>query len=229
MIYRDCHGQWTIMMIHQTSLQNKMECKTVCPSSECIAGSWSQLRILFEVCATLWCYLAGFDFKMFWANGFGYKITCACKISFLFAQQVQTPSHSRYKHVSLCLLDIAASPFWFSQQFRGLMVLWRFHFLYRVYIVACMLPTIFQQLSNSKVNNYAKFVLLPMLISLGINYAWLDIDIFLAQNPTSRLLELAESADVLTTDHFDETCLNHGVTLILIHFGMRRGMSMAFS
>lgn len=92
-----------------------------------------------------------------------------------------------------------------------------------------MLPTIFQQLSNSKVNNYAKFVLLPMLISLGINYAWLDIDIFLAQNPTSRLLELAESADVLTTDHFDETCLNHGVTLILIYFGMRRGMSMAFS
>ena len=93
-----------------------------------------------------------------------------------------------------------------------------FHEDLTYYTVAYRLPTISQQLGNSKVNNYAKFVLLPMLISLGINYAWLDIDIFLAQNPTSRLLELAESADVLTTDHFDETCLNHGATLI--YFGI---------
>ena len=57
-------------------------------------------------------------------------------------------------------------------------------------------------------------MLLPLLLSLGMNYAWLDIDIFVVQNPTSRLLQLADvlSADVLTTDHFDETCLNHGAT-----------------
>ena len=29
-----------------------------------------------------------------------------------------------------------------------------------------------------QVNNYAKFVLLPLLLALGMNYAWLDIDIF---------------------------------------------------
>jgi len=65
-----------------------------------------------------------------------------------------------------------------------------------------------------QVNNYAKFVLLPLLLALGMNYAWLDIDIFVVQNPTSRLLQLADvlSADVLTTDHFDESCLNHGAT-----------------
>ncbi|CAE7767436.1 unnamed protein product [Symbiodinium pilosum] len=64
------------------------------------------------------------------------------------------------------------------------------------------------------VNNYAKFVLLPLLLSLGVSYAWLDIDIFIAQNPTARLLQLAETADVLTTDHFDESCLNHGVIFV---------------
>lgn len=66
------------------------------------------------------------------------------------------------------------------------------------------------------VNNYAKFVLLPLLLALGMNYAWLDIDIFVVQNPTSRLLQLADvlSADVLTTDHFDESCLNHGVIFV---------------
>ena len=33
------------------------------------------------------------------------------------------------------------------------------------------------------VNNYAKFVLVPLLLALGMSYAWLDIDIFLVQNP----------------------------------------------
>ncbi|CAE7204950.1 unnamed protein product [Symbiodinium natans] len=64
------------------------------------------------------------------------------------------------------------------------------------------------------INNYAKFVLLPLLLALGMSYAWLDIDIFVAQNPTQRLLNLAQTADVLTTDHFDETCLNHGVIFV---------------
>eukprot|EP00928_Gymnodinium_smaydae_P037668 TRINITY_DN2610_c0_g2_i2.p1 TRINITY_DN2610_c0_g2~~TRINITY_DN2610_c0_g2_i2.p1 ORF type:complete len:379 (+),score=84.16 TRINITY_DN2610_c0_g2_i2:3-1139(+) len=76
------------------------------------------------------------------------------------------------------------------------------------------------------VNNYAKFVFLPLLLALGVDYAWLDIDIFLARDPTERLLELsrgdgrgkqqpsATGVDVLTTDHFDETCLNHGVIFV---------------
>ena len=32
----------------------------------------------------------------------------------------------------------------------------------------------------------------------------LDVDIFVAQNPTQRLVDLGQEADVLTTDHFDE-------------------------
>lgn len=74
------------------------------------------------------------------------------------------------------------------------------------------------------VNNYAKFVLLPLLLSLGVDYAWLDMDIFLIRDPTARFLELAYGtsnnadgqggADVLTTDHFDEACLNHGVIFV---------------
>ncbi|OLP99193.1 hypothetical protein AK812_SmicGene18274 [Symbiodinium microadriaticum] len=64
------------------------------------------------------------------------------------------------------------------------------------------------------INNYAKFVLLPLLLALGMSYAWLDVDIFVAQNPTQRLVDLAQEADVLTTDHFDETCLNHGVIYV---------------
>eukprot|EP00933_Yihiella_yeosuensis_P071384 TRINITY_DN79590_c0_g1_i1.p1 TRINITY_DN79590_c0_g1~~TRINITY_DN79590_c0_g1_i1.p1 ORF type:complete len:583 (+),score=59.03 TRINITY_DN79590_c0_g1_i1:250-1749(+) len=67
------------------------------------------------------------------------------------------------------------------------------------------------------VNNYAKFVILPVLLSLGVNYAWLDIDIYVAQDPSQRLLELAYGStrwDILTTDHFDETCLNHGVIFV---------------
>ena len=109
-------------MIYQISLQNRMECKTVFPSSQCIAGSWSQLRIFFEVRATLWCYLSGFDFKMFGANGF------YCKNLDMYAISTKTRSQSRYS--SLCLLDIAAIPFWFSQQFRGLIVSWRFNILH---------------------------------------------------------------------------------------------------
>jgi len=64
------------------------------------------------------------------------------------------------------------------------------------------------------INNYAKFVLLPLLLALGMSYAWLDVDIFVAQNPTQRLVDLGQEADVLTTDHFDETCLNHGVIYV---------------
>eukprot|EP00927_Polykrikos_kofoidii_P042549 TRINITY_DN36555_c0_g1_i1.p1 TRINITY_DN36555_c0_g1~~TRINITY_DN36555_c0_g1_i1.p1 ORF type:complete len:890 (-),score=114.17 TRINITY_DN36555_c0_g1_i1:105-2774(-) len=81
------------------------------------------------------------------------------------------------------------------------------------------------------VNNYAKFVLLPLLLSLGVDYAWLDVDIFLIRDPTERLLEIAYGeerkgtdehgavgagggSDVLTTDHFDEKCLNHGVIFV---------------
>ncbi|CAJ1343774.1 unnamed protein product [Effrenium voratum] len=66
------------------------------------------------------------------------------------------------------------------------------------------------------VNNYAKFVLVPLLLALGMSYAWLDIDIFLVQNPTQRLQEIAalQEADVLTTDHFDQNCLNHGVIFV---------------
>ncbi|CAE8636065.1 unnamed protein product [Polarella glacialis] len=67
------------------------------------------------------------------------------------------------------------------------------------------------------VNNYAKFVLLPLLLSLGVHYAWLDADIYLARDPTQSLLrQVAEGVDVLTTDHFDETCLNHGVIFVRV-------------
>lgn len=62
----------------------------------------------------------------------------------------------------------------------------------------------------AQVNNYAKFVLLPLLLSLGVSYAWLDIDIFLVQDPTARFQQLANHREVLTTDHFDEDCLPLG-------------------
>eukprot|EP00927_Polykrikos_kofoidii_P066634 TRINITY_DN62197_c0_g1_i1.p1 TRINITY_DN62197_c0_g1~~TRINITY_DN62197_c0_g1_i1.p1 ORF type:complete len:455 (-),score=59.94 TRINITY_DN62197_c0_g1_i1:347-1678(-) len=70
------------------------------------------------------------------------------------------------------------------------------------------------------VNNYAKFFLLPLLLSLGVDVTWLDLDIFLLRDPTERLLAQAYgrdgfiAADVLTTDHFDLRSLNHGVFFI---------------
>jgi len=65
-------------------------------------------------------------------------------------------------------------------------------------------------------NNEAKFHLFPILLSLGVDVVWLDIDIFVFKDPTRRLLEQrgqdpANPKDVLVTDHFDEHCLNHGV------------------
>lgn len=68
-------------------------------------------------------------------------------------------------------------------------------------------------------NNKAKFYLFPIFLSFGIDIVWLDLDIFVFQSPTERLLEQAyEDAggpkDVLVTDHFDEHCLNHGVFLV---------------
>jgi len=68
-------------------------------------------------------------------------------------------------------------------------------------------------------NNKAKFYLLPILLSLGVDIAWLDLDIFVFKDPTWRLLEQAyrgpgQSKDVVVTDHFDEHCLNHGVFMV---------------
>lgn len=68
-------------------------------------------------------------------------------------------------------------------------------------------------------NNKAKFFLFPIVLALGLDVAWLDLDIFLFQDPTPRLLEQAYTStpwprDVLVTDHFDEYCLNHGVFIV---------------
>ena len=47
--------------------------------------------------------------------------------------------------------------------------------------------------------------------SNGLEALWrLDVDIFVVQNPTARLLDLAQTADVLTTDHFDESLAMSG-------------------
>ena len=40
-------------------------------------------------------------------------------------------------------------------------------------------------------NNKAKFYMMPILLSLGVDVAWLDLDIFLFKDPTPRLVELA--------------------------------------
>lgn len=68
-------------------------------------------------------------------------------------------------------------------------------------------------------NNKAKFYLHPIILSLGMDIAWLDLDIFVFQDPSRRLIEQAYKRtssvkDVLVTDHFDEHCLNHGVFMV---------------
>jgi len=68
-------------------------------------------------------------------------------------------------------------------------------------------------------NNKAKFYLFPVLLALGADVIWLDLDIFVFRDPTRRLLEQAylgpgQPKDVLVTDHFDEHCLNHGVFMV---------------
>eukprot|EP00928_Gymnodinium_smaydae_P042974 TRINITY_DN28897_c0_g1_i1.p1 TRINITY_DN28897_c0_g1~~TRINITY_DN28897_c0_g1_i1.p1 ORF type:complete len:756 (+),score=61.85 TRINITY_DN28897_c0_g1_i1:85-2352(+) len=65
-------------------------------------------------------------------------------------------------------------------------------------------------------NNYSKFVLIPLLLALGLDVAWLDIDVFVIRDPTAAYLEKAAAydGDVFTTDHWSLTCLNHGVFYI---------------
>jgi len=82
-------------------------------------------------------------------------------------------------------------------------------------------------------NNKAKFYLFPILLSLGMDVAWLDLDVFVIRDPTSQLLAQAYGTqpnsgvrpldrqpqsqgplDVVVTDHFDMYCLNHGVFMV---------------
>merc|ERR1719188_2392620 len=65
-------------------------------------------------------------------------------------------------------------------------------------------------------NNYSKFFLLPLFLALGVDVAWLDLDIFVIRNPTWRFMKIAYESDfdVLTTDHWGANCLNHGVFFV---------------
>eukprot|EP00927_Polykrikos_kofoidii_P046793 TRINITY_DN40926_c0_g1_i1.p1 TRINITY_DN40926_c0_g1~~TRINITY_DN40926_c0_g1_i1.p1 ORF type:complete len:790 (-),score=113.16 TRINITY_DN40926_c0_g1_i1:137-2506(-) len=69
------------------------------------------------------------------------------------------------------------------------------------------------------VHNKGKFFVFPVLLALGVDAAWLDLDIFVIRNPTRRLLQLANEgprppADVLAIDHFDEYCLGQSFFMV---------------
>ncbi|CAE7204044.1 unnamed protein product [Symbiodinium natans] len=68
------------------------------------------------------------------------------------------------------------------------------------------------------VHDKAKFYLLPIFLSLGLDVISLDLDVFMFQDPTARILETVYSKalplDVAATDHFDGTCLNAGVLFV---------------
>ena len=51
---------------------------------------------------------------------------------------------------------------------------------------------------------------------LGLDVVWLDLDVYLVQNPTEALLNSTVRADgslldVVVTDHVDGLCVNNGV------------------
>ncbi|CAE7262722.1 unnamed protein product [Symbiodinium pilosum] len=69
------------------------------------------------------------------------------------------------------------------------------------------------------VHDKAKFFLLPLFLTLGLDIVSLDLDVFLFKDPTPRLLETVYNKahnplDVAVTDHFDGTCLNAGVLYV---------------
>merc|ERR1719296_276285 len=69
-------------------------------------------------------------------------------------------------------------------------------------------------------NNYAKFFMMPLLLALGVDVAWIDLDVWLVRDPVPHLLHLAsgvdggEGTDILVTDHFEFKTLNHGVFFV---------------
>jgi len=122
-----------------------------------------------------------------------------------------------------------SSPVYLSMGFGAIEDIWLQSFLNRALDVGIqrlsfVTPDSAWLLTCEKVHHerkaeQAKFYLMPIFLTLGVDVAWLDLDIFIFRDPTRRLLEQMYARpglprDVIVTDHFDEHCLNHGVFMV---------------